>query len=218
MVGLPRVHRTIEFQGRSCIPGVVQINLGRKLLAFGINNPPPGRKHIRQGTVIPSVLLAHHYAVFIELITVSSGKVRHKICADHRGTVSHQVSKPAEFIIRTVVGGRVVLRPYPQPLIFIVQEIIRTGSGSQGTCGRQNPQAAFQDTVLVKSRLIAAALGIAGHGPVFPGGMDIPGIHAARLSRLDCAVHIAASTHIQPPLVGNPGVPVLHPAFDAAFS
>ncbi len=138
MVRFPRIHGTIEFQGRSCIPGVVQVYLGRKLLAFGINNPPPGRKYIRQGTVIPSVFLAHHYAVLIEFITVSGGKVRDKIRADHRRTVSHQVGKPAKFILRTVVGGRVVLRPYPQPLILIVQEIIRTDSGSQGRCGGQD--------------------------------------------------------------------------------
>ncbi len=214
MVRFPRIHGAIEFQGRSRIPGVIQINLGRKLLAVGINEPPPGRQHIRQGTVIPSVFLAHHYAVLIELITVSGGKIRHKVRADHRRTVSHQIGKAAEFILRTIVRRRVIGRSYPQPLILIIQEVIRTDGGSQGTCGRQDTQAALQNAVCVKPRLVSTALGIPGHGPVFPGGMDIPGIHAALSGCLDRAVYIAAASHIQPPLVGNPGIPVLHPAID----
>ena len=221
VVGQSSVHGAGELHGGAAIPGVFKVNDSVQLLAVGFDDPAPGGQHIGEGAVGPTVFLANDHAVFVEAVAVASGEIGDKVGADHRGAVSHQTGKAAEFVGRPVGRGGVKGGTDPQLLILHIDEVGRAGRGGHRAGGGQNAQGADQLAVGPVLSLqpgdIVAALGAGSHRPVFPGRVDVPGIHTGGLSRRNGAGGAGpAAGHIQPPMVGDPGVAVLHPAGDAA--
>ena len=108
-----------------------------------------------------------------------------------------------------------MLRVDPKLRILIIDEVIGADRLGQRAGGSQDTQRADQLAVLVKTALVVAALGVTLHGPVFPGGVNVPGADAHALGSLDAHLRAApAAGHIQPPGVGDLGVAVLHPLLD----
>ena len=218
VVGFSRIHGAGQLHGGAGIPGIGIVDDGIQLLALGFDDPTPGGQHIGQGPVVPAVLFAHHFAILIEAVAVTCSKIGDKIRADDRSLIGYQAGKAAEFIGRTVCRRRIIGGSHPQLLILIIQEILGAGSLGQGAGGSQDTQRAFQDPIFIQTGLIVSALyaGHTGHRPVFPGGVNVPRVDAGLLGGLNGAVYVAVAGHIQPPVVRNPGVSVLHPGLDAA--